>query len=61
MYEYRYTPKTSGPSQTHQLLFDKEQFNDFNPNPDNSIVGSGIFYNSTRSQIKDITEKNPTC
>ena len=40
----------------HSLLFKKEQFCDFNPNPNNNIVGSSFFNNSTRSQIKELTE-----
>jgi hypothetical protein len=38
----------------HELLFQNESFCSFNPNPDPSKVGSGIFLNSTRSQLKDI-------
>ena len=58
LYKYSYSPNTAKQSQTHSLLFQKEHFCDFNPNPDNKIVGSGIFYNSTRSQVKEIGEKN---
>lgn len=57
LYKYSYTPNKAKQSQTHSLLFQKEHFCDFNPNPDNKIVGSGIFYNSTRSQLKEIGEK----
>jgi hypothetical protein len=32
-------------------LFANEQFNQFNPNPEN--VGHDVFYNSTRQQLKD--------
>ena len=38
----------------HSLLFQNERFNDFNPNPNVNVVGSGIFYNSTRTQIKEL-------
>jgi hypothetical protein len=41
--------------QQHSLLFQNERFNDFNPNPDSRVVGSGIFYNSTRTQIKEMS------
>ena len=56
LYKYSYTPNKAQQSQTHSLLFQKETFCDFNPNPDNKIVGSGMFYNSTRSQVKEIGE-----
>ena len=42
----------------HSLLFQNEQFCNFDPNPNNKIVGSGIFYNSTRTQVRDLTEEN---
>ena len=41
----------------NQEMFQKESFCDFNPNPDNKIVGGGIFYNSTRTQVKEIGDK----
>jgi len=43
--------------QQHSLLFQKEQFNSFDPNPNSKIIGSGIFNNSTRTQNKDLTEE----
>jgi hypothetical protein len=45
----------TGQQQQHSLLFQSERFNDFNPNPDSNVVGSGIFYNSTRTQVKEMT------
>ena len=57
LYKYSYSPNTAKQSQTHSLLFQKEHFCDFNPNPDNKLVGSGIFYNSTRTQVKEIGDK----
>ena len=42
------------PQEAHSLLFEKDNFNSFNPNPDSKIVGSGIFHNSTRVQIKEL-------
>jgi hypothetical protein len=44
----------TGQEHQHSLLFQKEKFNDFNPNPDCKVVGSGIFYNSTRTQVKEM-------
>jgi hypothetical protein len=35
-------------------LFQKEYFDTFNPNPNSKVVGSGIFHNSTRAQIKEL-------
>ena len=58
LYKYSYNPNNAKQSQAHSLLFQKEQFCDFNPNPDSNIVGSGMFYNSTRSQIKEIGDIN---
>jgi hypothetical protein len=59
LYKYSYSPNTAKQTQTqtHSLLFQKEHFCDFNPNPDNKLVGSGIFYNSTRTQVKEIGDK----
>ena len=57
LYKYSYTPDNAKQQQAHSLLFQKEHFCDFNPNPDNKIVGSGIFYNSTRTQLKEIGDK----
>lgn len=54
LYEYGFFPKHV--QQTHPLLFQKEDFCAFNPNPDNKIVGFGAFNNSTRCQVKDLTE-----
>jgi hypothetical protein len=45
----------AGQQQPHSLLFHNERFCDFNPNPDSRVVGSGIFYNSTRTQVKEMS------
>jgi hypothetical protein len=39
----------------HSLLFKTENFEDFNPNP--KEIGSNMFMNSTRVQVKDITKQ----
>ena len=54
LYKYSYNSNNTNQSQTHSLLFQKDHFCDFNPNPDSKLVGSGIFYNSTRTQVKEI-------
>jgi hypothetical protein len=46
------TPRQS--QNSHQLLFQHQAFTSFNPNPAPNIVGTSIFNNSTRCQIKDI-------
>jgi hypothetical protein len=43
--------------QSHSLLFKTENFEEFNPNPDNKNVGTNIFMNSTRVQVKDMTKQ----
>ena len=59
LYHYTYTPANAGQMSSHNLLFVKNQFDEFNPNPDPKIVGSGIFNNSTRVQVRDLTKQ--TC
>jgi hypothetical protein len=60
LYEYKFQPKhgLGLGSDAHNLLFETYKFCDFNPNPDPDIVGSSLFLNSTRSQIKDMTHHN---
>ena len=55
LYNYGFTPKKT--AQSHSLLFEKEHFSEFNPNPDTNTVGSGIFMNSTRTQVRDMTKQ----
>jgi hypothetical protein len=40
--------------QQHQLLFSKDHFDNFNPNPDSNVVGTYMFSNPTRVQVKDL-------
>ena len=54
---YDYTFKTKTQSNPHDLLFKQEHFSEFNPNPSTKIVGSGIFMNSTRVQVRDLTNQ----
>ena len=56
LYNYSFKPKEV--QQPHSLLFQKDNFNDFNPNPNKNIVGAGIFFNSTRSQVRDLTKQS---
>jgi hypothetical protein len=55
---YNYNFKTKSVSQPHNLLFENGSFSEFNPNPNPEIIGSSIFFNSTRSQVKDLTKQN---
>lgn len=53
MYTYSFQSQTV--AQPHELLFEKDKFKCFNPNPNKNIVGNGLFFNSTRSQMKDVS------
>ena len=57
LYDYKF--KTVTQPNPHQLLFQNETFASFNPNPDSKVVGSGIFLNNTRVQVRDMTKQ--TC
>ena len=57
LYDYKF--KTVAQPNPHQLLFQSDSFSSFNPNPDAKIVGSGIFMNNTRVQVRDMTKQ--TC
>ena len=54
---YNYKFKTVKQANPHELLFKSDGFSSFNPNPDASVVGSGIFYNNTRCQVRDMTKQ----
>jgi hypothetical protein len=55
---YKYNFNTSNNySQPHNLLFQDQSFSSFNPNPNSEIVGGGMFFNSTRTQVKDLTNQ----
>ena len=55
VYHYKFhSQKQPSP---HDLLFQEDKFSDFNPNPDKSVIGSGMFYNNTRVQVRDMTKQ----
>jgi hypothetical protein len=55
LYNYKFhSQKQPSP---HDLLFQEDKFSDFNPNPDKSVIGSGMFYNNTRVQVRDMTKQ----
>lgn len=56
---YTYKFKTRTQHNPHELLFRNDTFETFNPNPAPEICGSGIFNNSTRCQVRDMTKQ--TC
>jgi hypothetical protein len=58
LYTYSYTPKKADMSVQsshlpHALLFEKNKFNTFNPNPNTKVVGANVFMNATRCQLKE--------
>jgi hypothetical protein len=57
-YGYKNNSQNTNNSQVlynqHKLLFETQQFNEFNPNPDKKVVGSSVFNNSTRTQLMEI-------
>lgn len=57
LYKYNFHPKPV--TQTHELLFEKSSFNSFNPNPQPDVMGSQMFMNSTRVQMKE--SGSPKC
>lgn len=61
LYQYGFTPQQQQVGAAHSLLFSETHFDNFNPNPDNKIVGSGVFYNSTRTQVKELGDVKPHC
>jgi hypothetical protein len=56
LYDYKF--KTVSKPNPHELLFQKDSFSSFDPNPDSKVVGSGIFMNNTRVQVRDMTKQN---
>jgi hypothetical protein len=57
LYQYKFhSNKQHNP---HELLFHTDTFSSFNPNPEPEQLGSHIFLNSTRAQIRDMTKQ--TC
>jgi hypothetical protein len=62
LYNYSFNPENNVQhQQQHSLLFEQNTFCDFNPNPDTTVVGSGVFNNSTRTQLKELGDKLPVC
>jgi len=57
LYTYRFKPEETGKDiQPFSLLFQKEKYDMFDPNPEK--IGTGLFHNCTRQQMKDMTTHN---
>jgi hypothetical protein len=56
LYNYGFMPNPT--PQAHSLLFEKDSFQQFNPNPDTKVVGANMFMNSTRVQVREMTKQN---
>jgi len=56
---YNYNFRTVKQPNPHELLFQTNNFEQFNPNPSTEFVGTELFNNNTRNQVKDITKQ--TC
>ena len=54
LYSYSFKPSMNQ-LQQHDLLFKKDSFDSFNPNPNPDVVGTYMFSNPTRAQIKDLS------
>ena len=57
LYQYKFhSQKQHNP---HDLLFEQQTFLPFNPNPGSDLIGSHMFLNNTRAQVRDMTKQ--TC
>jgi hypothetical protein len=54
LYTYNFDTKTQ--TDPHYLLYQNANFDSFNPNPDPAKIGTNLFLNSTRTQVKDMTK-----
>jgi hypothetical protein len=53
LYTYNFHTKTQ--TDPHYLLYQNANFDSFNPNPDPAKIGTSLFLNSTRTQVRDMT------
>lgn len=54
LYNYSFNPNKYQQYQQHGLLFNNEKFDSFNPNPNSNVIGTYMFSNPTRVQVKDL-------
>ena len=53
---YKSDMSEGGNYNQHNLLFKQDNFDSFNPNPNPNVVGTYMFSNPTRAQVKDLQE-----
>ena len=58
LFNYSFKAEHAKMNQTHPLLFEATQFDNFNPNPDSKVLGSNLFMNNTRVQVRDLTKQD---
>jgi len=56
LYNFKFQP-TNQVNQTHPLLFETQKFQCFEPNPEPKIIGTQMFMNSTRTQVREMTKQ----
>jgi hypothetical protein len=57
LYVNKWASEQNLSSNPFPYLFEQQHFSSFNPNPNPDKIGSGLFYNATRQQIKDLTQE----
>ena len=58
LYQINWKSNAKNLQQPFPDLFNNEVFAPFNPNPNDNVIGYGLFNNSTRTQIKDLGTQN---
>jgi hypothetical protein len=58
LFDYSFKVEHTKNKQTHPLLFETTHFDNFNPNPDSKVLGSNLFMNNTRVQVRDLTKQD---
>ena len=53
LYDHKFLTQTT-PLGERKLLFSEGNFEEFNPNPDEKVIGISLFNNNTRVQLNDI-------
>ena len=56
LYDYSFRAKVQ--PNPHELLFRDETFTSFDPNPNKEIVGTNMFMNPTRVQVRELTRQD---
>ena len=58
LFDYSFKVEHAKSNQTHSLLFETSRFDKFDPNPDSKVLGTNLFMNNTRVQVKDLTKQD---